>query len=445
MIPVDITLAITLLVLLAVAITASSGGVATFYVLVPVLVTNRFMRRVTDWASGEYHSFPLLSILGLLAVLVALLFAIPRIWRLPARELQGVIFITAGIGYGAVRGLGGRLSTILEFLAYLAPLAMYVIVRTSNLSLDDRDRMVRTVGYFGILAAVYGLLQYAFVPPWDAFWMNHCGMHSIGLPVPFKIRVFSLLSDANIAGMFLAIACICMLLQPYWRPMGIPGVLIALCGLAVTLVRTSWLMVPIAVGFWTLKSRGSAAASRAALLVIGVITLLWVAPALPGGQAIVNRFATFGDLTSDRSAMGRADIFRVTLRASLSNPLGHGLGSTGGVMGRLSESESAAFDNGLTELLYSFGMPGLLLIGLGIWMVATSLDAQAASDFVGLRNTILVATAVGLCSLNIVKGDLACVIAMLVAIGCFTPEYEDELVWDERELQPLAAARPQEP
>ena len=54
-----------------------------------------------------------------------------------------------------------------------------------------------------IVLAIYGVIQFAWVPPWDGFWMDHAGMSSIGRPLPFQVRVFGTLNAPGVYAIFL--------------------------------------------------------------------------------------------------------------------------------------------------------------------------------------------------------------------------------------------------
>lgn len=414
--PADPSTVVVVCLLMVVAAIARRSLPRVVVLLLALLVLNRFFRRFYDWSVGEYHAISPFSILGLAAVLVAAGFAMRKWPSLPKRERQGLMLISAALGYAFVLGFGRGLSAVMALASYAAPVAMYVLVRVSVHKSADTDRLVRTLGVMGIVVSLYGALQYAFVPQWDAFWMAHCGLTSIGRPVPFEIRVFSTLSDANIAGMFLAVALLPSLIERRWRPLGGVGIAIIFCGLGITLVRTSWLMVVAGFLMWVAVSSPRKSSRHLPLAIVSLAILAFIGPSLPGGQRVLDRISTFANLGSDSSATGRVRIVQETFGQAISNPIGTGFAGTGGVSGRLSAGESVSIDSGLTDLLITFGLPGLILGLAGLWLVVRSRHRGPSTAMSRMQVGLAVAVLVGLGSLNIIQADLGCVIAALFAL-----------------------------
>src|SRR4030081_1469123 len=74
---------------------------------------------------------------------------------------------------------------------------------------------------FGLttILSVYGIIQYVFLPPWDAFWLQNVsaqGSLSFGKPFPFQVRVFSMLNSPGPFGSFMA--CILHMVFPTFAP-----------------------------------------------------------------------------------------------------------------------------------------------------------------------------------------------------------------------------------
>src|SRR5262249_404417 len=147
----------------------------------------------------------------------------------------------------------------------------------------EMDAMLRAFSNISVLVAVYGLVQYMTVPPWDAFWMRHVEMNSIGLPLPLEIRVFSTLNSPGPTAQFFAFCVVAMLFVRKWRGMfKWPGVVIVTLCLLTTLVRSAWLILIVMMLVFVLTS-ASTMKWRLLLQLVAVAAVLYLAvPHLPG-------------------------------------------------------------------------------------------------------------------------------------------------------------------
>ncbi|WP_206831086.1 O-antigen ligase family protein [Alicyclobacillus fructus] len=210
---------------------------------------------------------------------------------------------------------------------------------------------------FGV--AVYGCYQYMVAPPWDTFWMVHSGMDSIGYPSPGKIRVFSTINSPEPCAMFLTLSLLAMLYHSRANgPMRIAGAITVAACLALTLDRTAWLTLVIAlllVGCFTSGSRRARVYVTAAVIVV---LAFYLAPYMPGIREIVGRIDTFSSIQSDISYQARLQFYRSEILTIIRQPAGLGLGAAG-VATKLSSGSSGAllnFDSGILDILLEFGI-----------------------------------------------------------------------------------------
>ena len=217
--------------------------------------------------------------------------------------------------------------------------------------------------------------------------MKGADMGSIGRPEPLEVRVFSTFASPGPAGMFLALALLPMMLDRRWRaPLGWLGVLVAASGLLLTSVRTSWLMLLVAVLAFAALGEGRQRTRALLGVVIVVAAAVFIAPFLPGGEVLANRISTLTSVGGDQSFHERLAFSQHILAEVLNHPQGFGLGSSGIAMkaaGTASGSD-VMFDNGFLNLLYTFGVPGaaMLLFAAGLLAVQAPRGAAAAG---GLR------------------------------------------------------------
>ena len=97
----------------------------------------------------------------------------------------------------------------------------------------------------------YGIYQFFFLAPWDAFWMRVVQMDSIGRPAPFEVRIFGTLNSPGPYADMLAASLLVALGASGRLPWlaGMPAVV----ALLLSLVRAAW--VGYAAGLFLLLAR----------------------------------------------------------------------------------------------------------------------------------------------------------------------------------------------
>lgn len=328
------------------------------------------VRRLSDWQGARTQ----LSLIILTPVLVSMLsfLALPGRW--PRRQ-AGLLYTMIGyivvVLWGSIIGFGSGqiLPVIYAFLTWIAPvgLAMLIISRGDQAE-EMGDTLVRAIVLGAAVMAIYGLIQYAIVPPWDKAWVLDSGMASVGVPAPYQIRVFSTLNSPGV----LAIVLMSALLVIFNKPSilnALAGGVIALA-FAVTLVRSSWgglllgLLLFLSIGRIRVKLRVAFAGS--ALLLVAIPALIQSS----AFQSVNERMQTLTALDQDVSFNARAKLVDNMLDDIPALLLGHGIGASG-LAGNLGEADSTvSIDNGLLDVLFQFGLPALALFAiLGYWIV----------------------------------------------------------------------------
>lgn len=100
------------------------------------------------------------------------------------------------LGYGALIGLAKNgMGSVYDLANYIVPLLLLPYFAVTKFKPKDIDRLLTAFANIAVLVAIYGIVQYLTVPPWDVFWMKHADMMSIGNPYPLEIRVFSTLNS----------------------------------------------------------------------------------------------------------------------------------------------------------------------------------------------------------------------------------------------------------
>jgi putative inorganic carbon (HCO3(-)) transporter len=359
------------------------------------------IRRIQDWMEGTYHSVSLLSIAPLLTSAVVIIPILSKLHQMDSRINKSLIYLAIVLLYGSLIGLTKNGSGSLYDLAnYLIPILLIPYAALSKFDSKALDRLLIAFSDTAILIAVYGIIQYVMVPPWDAFWMNHVEMTSIGKPLPLEIRVFSTLNSPGPAGTYLASALAPMILDKRWRgSLGWIGVILVTVGLLITLVRSAWVMLFIDIVIYTAVSAGRQKWKLIAQLTAVIGAMYVIIPKLPGAQGLVDRLSTMTAIQDDHSYNERLDFFHTVFPMLFAKPQGLGLGSIG-VGTKLSNGgalgEYGIFDNGFVAVFLTFGILGGLLFFWALWVVTRFLLSQKnQTDGLNLYSKIALSALLG--------------------------------------------------
>ena len=159
--------------------------------------------------------------------------------------------------------------------------------------------------------------------------------------------------------------------------------LLMIAGLLLSLVRAAWLgLVLGAITYLILSPRRGPALRTltitSSLIAASVVAFFFFVPSDSIRETITNRFATFGSLDTDYSALDRQNEGRKAIDSGLADPLGHGLGMTG-VSATLATPEQLdasgvpddSIDNGFLSRFVEMGWPGLaafLTLSFSRWL-----------------------------------------------------------------------------
>ncbi len=412
-----------------------------------IVAGNRGLRRLLDYADGEYHTQTVIVLLPLLASLcLGVPFAM-RYHGLPRslRLMFGAYFAAAGWGF--VMGGGNGMAAAFELAGYVCPAMVLGYILTSPPTAAVASRWLAWVVAVTVGVTVYGWYQFLTMPPWDEMWMRSALMISIGPWEPMQLRVFSTLASPGPAAMLLALGVLAVVagatgatsgeggvtrprMIPLAAAVGLGGLI--LTGLLLTRVRATWLMLVVAIGVWAATVPGPRAAKVRSVAWVAVLCgVAGVAgavllPLLPGGDKVTGRMETLGSVGTDHSYQERLAFSLEMTREVLARPLGHGLGESGTAVKAGSESDALqVFDNGLLNLGFTLGLPGLALMGFAAWTLGRWLREAAgltggehpASPHVRLGIAVYASSLLALAASNWVREDLAAIVWVLVGIA----------------------------
>ncbi len=280
-------------------------------------------RRMVDLSIG-YDQLGLMLIGPLLAILVPAVH-LPRLIersKVPSSWIWPLVIVAAAVVYAGMLSMaqGDWTNAASGMLKWLAPLFYAAVLMVSA----ERDEMVdAAVSAFAVilpLLGVYAVYQYVALPDWDAFWMRNAPIPSIGLPLPYEVRVFATMNSPASFATFTAIGLFMVGFSK--RPwLALPALPAAL-GLLLSLYRTAWLSLAVSILFCLLFP---GTRRRAGMIVIGLGVAVVLAVLLtPFGDVVVDRLSTLSEGSQDGSAQERLEEFVTLWNLSDSSLLGSG-------------------------------------------------------------------------------------------------------------------------
>lgn len=326
------------------------------------------LRRVVDYAT-DYSAASPVMLAPYLLVAPAAVEAVRSLPLLRRRELLPFGLALAGVLFGYAVGVlkHGLAAPTFDLLEWAGPVCFGLYtVRAWGAYPLVRDAVQRAFTWGVLVVGVYGVVQFFALPPWDAFWMEHAGMRSIGLPEPLKVRVFSTL---NAPGPLASVLVAGLVLLLAGRGAGRwPAAAAGYAALLLSLVRTAWLGWAVGVVVLVARSRpGRRGRLVVALALVGALGLS-LSSLHPALNVVGARLDTMGDVGADHSLRERIAFLAHVGEAAFVNPLGNGLGSTGRAT-KLTTGETTVFDNGVANVPYVLGWPGGLLYAGGVLLL----------------------------------------------------------------------------
>ena len=332
-----------------------------------------FLRRVFDLHFG-FHPASLLLVGPLLATMVSGFTLLRRAQSL--RSTMSVPFVLAltALLYAYVVGLIQQsfIAATYDLMNWSAPL-LFGLHITLEWRRFPRLRSVLTkVALWGLLVtSVYALAQFVQPATWDRAWVINSEMYSVGLPVPYLIRVFSTLNAPGPFAVFLVFAVLIGLPAPQrWKFVALA---LGLTALLLTKTRSAW--VAFMVGALVLQLRQPLRKLPRQWIALAVVLLL-AAPAITHPRimrVVAGRAASLSNIEDDRSYRERMVITNYVIGRLKHNVVGDGLGRLGGA-GKLQVSGGrkisvAALDSGALEVFSVMGWMGGVLFTFSLFGV----------------------------------------------------------------------------
>ena len=378
------------------------------------------LRRLVDFQAGRWDPENPMSLAPFMVSAVALFTVARRVPELRRQQLWSWVVAAGCVGYGYFVGVlrNGVLPATHSLIAWFIPLMFGLAIALEWRKYPECAAAIGRAFLWGtLLLSAYAVVQFVAPPSWDRLWVESSGMRSIGMALPYQLRVFSLMNGPASFAVFLLAAIYLMFAQRgAWR---IIALVISVVALMLTLVRSAWLALPIGLLVYLLAlplrsiQRTLGVVAMAVLLLWGIPQLLPREVGGPVVQTIRDRALTLGSIGQDLSYSQRSSFVDQMSDVVLDDPLGHGLGSTG-VSSTLGESGAGIkdFDSGIFAVLYSLGW----FAGAGLLVAATAIvllslgrrEARADLTAKAARATLIATFALSLGG-NIFEGVAAVV------------------------------------
>lgn len=342
------------------------------------------VRRIVDYQGGWNPTSPVM----LAPALVCLFSGITFVRFLPLLRLKAYfpfLLVLIGLVYAYLIGVlrSGPAAATYGFLTWAAPVLFgFHVAATWQRSPEYVRALTRTFLLGVLVMGIYGLIQYFYLPAWDVYWMRHADMHSIGLPYPLLVRVFSTMnSPGPFANIMMGGLLLVFSTKGSWPWLSaVPGYMAFFLS-GVRAAWGSWLVGFVMLLFRTTSANKLKLVGVAAALIMAIIPILTATPLV---DKVTSRLETITQIQEDQSFRDRVQFYEDFMPRAVSNVVGEGLGSTGvstkleheGTLGEL-----GTFDSGIMNILFVFGWPGCIMYGTGIvWLTLSMIKAKALAD-----------------------------------------------------------------
>jgi hypothetical protein len=342
------------------------------------------VRRLVDYHIGWNWQSPVIMT-PILASAISVL-ALPK--ALKAQNVPPVtpfLLIGFGILYGyaiGVQTVGFPAATFAAINWLVPPMFCLALAGAYEQFIDIRHSIIQTFVWGGMFCGAYGLLQFFFLPLWDAYWMINARMASEGLPVAGFVRIFG---PMNSSGPFASTMLVCLLIsltsshKARWIAAGPVLASIFLSG-----VRTAWLGLGVAWLYFVARLRGR---TRFRIIAVSIIFIVLGVPLLtigPIADKVGERITSFSQLSNDGSYQARTMLYENMTAHLLQSFVGSGLGATGLATKLNNEGslgEFGTFDSGVLEIPFTLGWPGGIAYFSGvIWVLLMGMAKTARAE-----------------------------------------------------------------
>ena len=339
-----------------------------------VFAFSPLLRRIADYHTG----FSTFSLILLAPYIVSLPCVLPLLRQALGSE-RGWMFVAmlGCFAYACFVALfqDHVMQALYEPLRWVIPIGLCAfIMERPQLARATHRGAVRALAAIILILSVYGVAQYYDPRPWDRMWMMNAHNPTFGQPLPFRVRVFSMMNSPASAANFASTALLLL--------SGESGLafLVAIAGVplvALTAVRSAWwslavgLVVMLVMAPWRQKVLLMAFVLSSTLLISGLLASRDILPN-ELRYFVSDRFYTIMDLNTDRSADDRLTTYGQFYSRLANRPLGEGFGVNSSTISDLAKQNRPVLDSAIMESFLTFGLIGgvVYFLAIGGFLVA---------------------------------------------------------------------------
>ena len=300
----------------------------------------------------------------------------------------------AGLSFGIPAGLiYDPRAAAFAILAYGGTLLAFAAGYREDRRLETTLAAVLRIA--GPPIALYAILQaMAPLPAWDDVWLKEVEFVSAGTQEEGTLRAFATLNSPGTLAVVLGLAVIGTLTARRFGPVQVVSLLILLAGIGVTLVRSVWVGLALALVLLVVLAPGRIGRRALIVAAVAVVAVPFVAGGSPIASNIGERAGTLGDVGGDTSAQARIATPQALVPVAIREPIGVGLGQAGEASRLTAQGALRATDNAFLSMLLQCGPVGLLLlataVGLGLASaVRTMRRRRSASDLMVFGSLVM--------------------------------------------------------
>lgn len=326
-----------------------------------------FLRRIHDFHLG-YNPFSSILLAPYLCFLPLAGGVASNLRKLRTPDLIPFVLVLGAMFYAFLVGTAslGLVSSAVGAVEWCSGPFLYLYFVLQGGRIDNR-RVGIWFTWIVVVEAVYGLYQWAYVPPYDTKWLMDSGMYSsMGEPLPFRMRTFGTLNATGVLAFVCAVYLIMGLSWRYYLLVALP----TFAALATTLVRAAWIITILGIVL-VLVLQGGRDRIRMFAKMGALVGILVVAgtPLLSRFDDLQKRFDSMRNVSGDGSYRDRHALMEAAVGAIMATPEGAGIGSVGRGA-RLTKNGIGGVDNGFIAMTYVLGWAGVAAY-LGVFLLIT--------------------------------------------------------------------------
>lgn len=376
-----------------------------------------FVRRVVDFHTA-FHSQSLVMLAPFLVSCICCGTAIRIFPQLLNRIYLPYFIMLTVITMGFLLGIvqAGVFSALYAMLNWIVPLLMAIhILAHPELAEANANCLFRTLIHGVLVMGAYGVYQFYYLPIWDAYWAINADMASLGRIEALNIRIFSTMNSPGILAQMLMAGLVSLLIaRSSVKLLAAP---FGLASFMLSMVRSAWGGWIIAVIFVLAKSSFKAKIRYLALTCMIAAIAVPLLSTGPIADNFQSRFATLANLEDDGSLNARLSFYEDTVASVFTTITGAGLGVTG-LASRLSNnSDHETFDNGVLDVVFTFGLLGVPVLVSLLVIVVRVIRSSRCSAYANGSAAIAIAMMTQLIFANVLYGVSGVILHVFAALA----------------------------